>query len=161
MFLSLTIILFSLKRGSRCTTYHKVASTVLQGSSSSPELKMSLSDTIIFSQNSSGGQGWASTCLNVTATWVGNISSTNDSETRHKKGFWPFSLAGWFYMDRNNATAPKLHMDPWENNQNNQNWSAPSKNSQWKWPRSAYSRLVLLRNDQKKIFWRRVFSWPV
>ena len=19
-----------------------------------------------------------------------------------KKGFWPFSLAGWFYMDRNN-----------------------------------------------------------
>ena len=20
-----------------------------------------------------------------------------------KKGFWPFSLAGWFYMDRNNA----------------------------------------------------------
>ena len=29
-----------------------------------------------------------------------------------KKGFWPFSLAGWFYMDRNNATAPKLHGDP-------------------------------------------------
>ena len=45
---------------------------------------------------------------------------------------------------------PGRILDQNEPNFHNQNWSAPSKNSQWKWPRSAYSRLVLLRNDQKK-----------
>ena len=32
------------------------------------------------------------------ATMTGNATMTG-----RKKGFWPFSLAGWFYMDQNNA----------------------------------------------------------
>ena len=34
--------------------------------------------------------------------WPGELQGAYKSSPR-KKGFWPFSLAGWFYMDRNNA----------------------------------------------------------
>ena len=34
--------------------------------------------------------------------WPGELQGAYKSGPR-KKGFWPFSLAGWFYMDRNNA----------------------------------------------------------
>ena len=43
------------------------------------------------------------------ATMTGNATMTRRATgclkkvAPEKKGFWPFSLAGWFYMDRNNA----------------------------------------------------------
>ena len=43
------------------------------------------------------------------ATMTGNATMTRRAtgylkkSGPRKKGFWPFSLAGWFYMDRNNA----------------------------------------------------------
>ena len=43
----------------------------------------------------------------------------------------------------------------------NPNWSAHRKNSQWTRPGNGQTRLVLLRNDQKKIFQQGVVSYPV
>ena len=42
------------------------------------------------------------------ATMTGNATMTRrvtgcEKKWPQKKGFWPFSLVGWFYMDRNNA----------------------------------------------------------
>ena len=43
------------------------------------------------------------------ATMTGNATMTGIARgclkkvAAEKKDFWPFSLAGWFYMDRNNA----------------------------------------------------------
>ena len=42
------------------------------------------------------------------ATMTGNATMTGIArgclkKVAPEKGFWPFSLAGWFYMDRNNA----------------------------------------------------------
>ena len=73
----------------------------------------------------------------------------------------------WFCWNNNFVNLPPFNT-LWDSKNlifgskfHNHNWSAHRKNSPWTRPGNGQTRLVLLRNDQKKIFQQGVVSCPV